>query len=45
MRAQPRGLFKLARRPLAGQRRRLLDSDLERFRALVEATPPSEAGR
>jgi hypothetical protein len=45
MRAQPRGLFKLARRPLAGQLRRLLDSDLERFRALVEATPPSEAGR
>jgi uncharacterized membrane protein len=45
MRAQPRGLFKLARRPIAGQLRRLLDSDLERFRTLVETGPLSEVAR
>ena len=45
MRAEPRGIFKLARRPIAGQLRRLLESDLERFKTLVETTPPSEDGR
>ncbi len=43
MRAEPRGIFKLARKPIAAQLRRLLDSDLERFKTLVETTPPSEA--
>jgi hypothetical protein len=45
MRAEPRGIFKLARKPIAGQLRRLLDADLERFKALVETTPPSEYAR
>jgi uncharacterized membrane protein len=45
MRAKPRGIFKLARKPITGQLRRLLDADLERFKALVETTPPSEAAR
>jgi len=35
----------LARKPIAGQLRRLLDSDLERFKTLVETTPPSEDER
>ncbi len=39
MRAAPRGVFKLARSPIAGQLRRLLDADLERFKGLVENTP------
>jgi hypothetical protein len=38
MRAEPRGIFKPARRPIAAQLRRLLDSDLERFETLVETT-------
>ena len=38
MRAVPRGVFKLARTAIAGQLRRLLDADLERFKTLVEAT-------
>ena len=41
MRAEPRGFFRLARKPIAGRLRRLLDSDLERFKALVETTSPS----
>jgi hypothetical protein len=45
MRAEPRGIFKLARKPIAGQLRRLLDSDLERFKTLVETAPPSDDGR
>ncbi|MGO9754292.1 MAG: SRPBCC family protein [Solirubrobacteraceae bacterium] len=45
MRAEPRGIFKLARKPIAGQLRQLLDSDLGRFKTLVETTPPSEATR
>ena len=40
MRAKPRGVFKVARAPIAGQLRRLLDADLERFKSLVENTPP-----
>ncbi|MBV8220119.1 MAG: SRPBCC family protein [Solirubrobacterales bacterium] len=43
MRAEPRGIFRLAREPIAGRLRRLLDSDLERFKMLVETTPRSEA--
>jgi uncharacterized membrane protein len=43
MRAEPRGIFKLARKPIAAQLRGLLDSDLERFKTLAETTPPSEA--
>jgi hypothetical protein len=43
MRAEPRGIFKLARTPIAAQLRRLLDSDLERFKTLVETAPPFEA--
>ncbi len=45
MRAEPRGIFKLAGKPIAAQLRRLLDSDLKRFKTLVETTPPSEDGR
>jgi uncharacterized membrane protein len=45
MRAEPRGIFKLARKPIAAQLRRLLDSDLERFKTLVETSSPSEAAR
>jgi uncharacterized membrane protein len=45
MRAEPRGVFKLARKPIAGQLRRLLDSDLQRFKTLVETTAPSHAAR
>ncbi|MBV8217335.1 MAG: SRPBCC family protein [Solirubrobacterales bacterium] len=41
MRAEPRGIFTLARGPDLGQLRRLLDADLERFKALVETTSPS----
>jgi hypothetical protein len=33
-----RGIFKLARKPIAGQLRRVLDSDLERFKAPFETT-------
>jgi len=40
MRAEPRGIFKLARKPLAGQLRGLLDSDLEHFKTLVETMAP-----
>jgi Polyketide cyclase / dehydrase and lipid transport len=40
MLAEPRGVFRLARGRIAGQLRRLLDADLERFKALVENTPP-----
>lgn len=35
MRAEPRAIFRLASRPIAGQLRRLLDSDLERFKTLA----------
>jgi hypothetical protein len=42
MRAEPRGIFKLARKPIAAQLHRLLDSDLERFKTLVETTPPED---
>jgi len=45
MRAEPRGIFRLARKPIAGQLRRLLDSDLERLKTLVETTPQSEDGK
>jgi hypothetical protein len=45
MRAEPRGVVKLARKPIAAQLRRLLDSDLERFKTLVETTPPPEGAR
>jgi carbon monoxide dehydrogenase subunit G len=45
MRAEPRGILRLARKPIAGPLRRLLDSDPERFKMLVETTPPSEAAR
>jgi carbon monoxide dehydrogenase subunit G len=45
MRAEPRGIFKLARTPIAGQLRRLLDSDLERFKTLVETTPQPDVAR
>ena len=40
MQAEPRGIFKLARTPIGSQLRRLLASDLERFKRLVEATAP-----
>lgn len=39
MRAEPRGICRLARKPIAGHLRGLLDSDLERFKTLVETTP------
>jgi Polyketide cyclase / dehydrase and lipid transport len=45
MRAEPRAILKLARGPIAGQLRRLLDADLERFKGLVENTPPGAGGR
>jgi Polyketide cyclase / dehydrase and lipid transport len=45
MRAEPRGVFKLARKLIAGQLRRLLNSDLQRFKTLVETTAPPDAAR
>lgn len=45
MRAKPRGIFKLARKPIAAQLRQLVDADLERFKTLVETTSPAEAAR
>jgi len=43
MQAEPRGIFRLVRRPLSSQLRRLLDADLARFKTLVESIVDTDA--
>jgi hypothetical protein len=40
VRADPRGIFKLARRPLTGPLRRLLNADIDRFKSFAEGPRP-----